>query len=91
LNTFGSGEKEFEENVKSLVTALFSGSKIPAKIKGSKRQVKAFAEVLIAECAYLKIHSKVGEGHPETVRVYAELDGAIRRFERATGINWPIR
>lgn len=84
-------EQEFAKNVKNLIIALFQGDKLPAKIKGKSSQIKVFSQALIAETAYLRCVMQFGEEHPESVKLEAQLDTAIRRFERVTGIEWPIK
>lgn len=92
MNISGHGNKqEFAENVKAMILALFNGDKLPAKIKGSSSQIKVFTQAVFAECAYLRLAMQFGEEHPNTVRTKSELNSAIRRFERVTGIEWPIR
>jgi len=92
LNILESGDKQaFAENVKALIMALFHGDKLPAKIKGSSSQIKAFTQAVMAECAYLRLSMQFDKEHPQVVKLEAQLDGAIRRFERITGIEWPIR
>tara|TARA_Y100000310_G_C20246991_1_gene607281 strand:- start:103 stop:438 length:336 start_codon:yes stop_codon:yes gene_type:complete len=60
-------------------------------IRGEYAHVKAYAEALGLEKDYILAYSDYGKDHPSTVRVKAQLDGAIAKFQGLTGITWPFK
>tara|TARA_R100000458_G_C8237371_1_gene217327 strand:- start:459 stop:800 length:342 start_codon:yes stop_codon:yes gene_type:complete len=61
------------------------------KIKGSKSDIKAFAKTLAGEKRYYKAYKKFGLDNAKTFRTKAQLDRAIKNFERVTGIKYPLK
>jgi hypothetical protein len=59
-------------------------------IKGSKEDVKAFADALDKEKQYAKDYMEHGLGSPELTDTKLELEKSIHNFEKTTGIIWPI-
>ena len=43
------------------------------------------------EAKYLKAMKRYGLDKPETLKTKAQLDRAIKSFERETGIKWPFK
>jgi len=59
-------------------------------IKGSKEDVKAFADALKKEKEYAVNYMEHGLGSKELSNSKLELEKSIHDFEQTTGIKWPI-
>jgi hypothetical protein len=59
-------------------------------VKGSKKDVVAFADTLEKEKQYAKDYMEHGLGSPELTDTKLELEKSIHNFEKTTGIIWPI-
>jgi len=59
-------------------------------IKGSKKDVVAFADTLEKEKQYAKDYIEHGLGSPELSDTKLELEKSIHNFEKTTGVKWPI-
>ena len=60
-------------------------------IRGQHAHVKAYIEALELEKDYIIAFSDYGEDHPRSVKVKAQLDAAIDKFQGLTGIKWPFK
>lgn len=78
-------------NIKLLMNALFTGSFFPVQVKGSPMQVDRFTRALAAEKNYVSAFNNYGLNNPATYRSKYRLDSAVKRFERDTGLIWPIK
>lgn len=74
-----------------ILMKMFKGRKIPVRVRGTRLEVARFTDALVAEKRYMTVIQKYGLDDPMTYMNKAKLDVAIRRFERETGINWPIK
>jgi len=77
--------------IKQILQAMFGGSSIPVNIKGSKREISAFAKTLGREKKYMKSVAKFGLDDPRVFKDKYKLRKAVAGFERATGIKYPFR
>jgi len=77
--------------IKSIMGAMFGGSKIPVTVKGSQTQVRDFAKVLGKEKKYLNNYKKFGLDNAQTYKSRYALDSAVKKFERSTGLKWPFK
>ena len=59
-------------------------------VRGEQKDVKAYAEALIAEKNYLDRYLQHGEQHPQTAKAREVLRQAVTKFESQTGITWPF-
>jgi len=59
-------------------------------IKGSKKDVMAFADALEKEKQYAKDYMEHGLGSSELSDTKLELEKSIHSFEKTTGVKWPI-
>jgi len=59
-------------------------------VKGSKQDVKAFANTLQKEKQYAINYIEHGLGSEEVSKSKLELEKSIHDFEQTTGIKWPI-
>lgn len=97
LNDFKG--KELNENIlhvlaawiEYLLSKMFKGRRIPVKVRGNRIEVERFTDALVNEKRYMDFIRKYGLDDPMTYKQKARLDVAIKRFERESGINWPIR
>ena len=74
-----------------LMPALFRGGSMPISIRGTKPQIKSFANVMSKEKRYLESWKSNGLDSPHTYKNKANLSSAIARFERTTGVKWPFK
>jgi len=77
--------------IKMLLSAMFLGSYIPVKIRGTKTQFDRFAKTLGAEKKYISAFNQYGLDNPATYKSKYKLDGAVGRFEKDTGLIWPFK
>jgi hypothetical protein len=77
--------------IEYLLSKMFKGRRIPVKVRGNRIEVERFTDALVNEKRYMDFIRKYGLDDPMTYKQKARLDVAIRRFERESGINWPIR
>jgi len=73
-----------------LMPALYKGSVLPLKIKGSSSEIESFADALSRERKYLESWKENGLDNPVTYRNRGMLDTAISKFSRVTGLKWPF-
>ena len=59
-------------------------------VKGSKKDVMAFADTLDKEKQYAKDYMEHGLGSPQLADTKLELEKSIHNFEKTTGIKWPV-
>jgi hypothetical protein len=80
--------------VKLLTKAMFGqGSRGwggDVTVRGTPREVNAFAKTIGQEKRYIEIAKKHGLDDPRTVSNRAKLRKAAAAFERETGIKWPF-
>ena len=77
--------------IQTILTGMFGGKTIPVRISGTRKQVNSFKSALGNEARYLKAMKRYGLDKPETLKTKAQLDRAIKNFERDTGISWPFK
>ena len=77
--------------IQTILTGMFGGSSVPVRIAGTRKQVDSFKGALGNEARYLKAMKRYGLDKPETLKTKAQLDRAIKSFERETGIKWPFK
>ena len=77
--------------IETILGGMFGGRSVPVKISGTRKQVDSFKSALGNEARYLKAMKRYGLNTPETLRTKAQLDRAIKSFERDTGIKWPFK
>jgi hypothetical protein len=78
-------------NIRYMLDAMFSGAPINALIRGDKHKVKAFGRALSSEKRYMDAYIRYGLADARTHRNKYQLQSAITSFERATGLNWPVK
>ena len=81
----------FGITLKQLLKKMFGGEKVPIIVKGSPKQIRAFAKALVHEKDYYKVYKKYGLNNPKTYRSRYRLRRAIHDFERKSGIKWPLK
>ena len=77
--------------VEHILKAMFGGLNIPVNVRGSDREVQAFATALGREKRYIDVAKRYGLDHASTYRSKAQLDAAAKNFQRETGIKWPFK
>ncbi len=83
LQTFGWA-------VKRILSQMFGGSSIPVNIRGSKREVSAFAKAIARDKKYISTAAKYGLNDPRVYKDKFKLRKAAANFERVTGIKYPF-
>lgn len=79
------------EIIKTVLSVMFTGSPLPLSVRGTRKQVDRFAQAIAAEKGYAAAFNKYGLNSPATYRSKYKLDSAVKKFERDTGIVWPIK
>lgn len=77
--------------IQDILMAMFGGPKPNLIIRGSRGEISSFIRATANEKRYIETAKKLGLDNPMTYKNKAKLDGAIRDFERKTGIPWPIK
>jgi hypothetical protein len=77
--------------IEYLLSKMFKGRRIPVRVRGNRIEVERFTDALVNEKRYMDFIRKYGLDDPMTYKQKSRLDVAIKRFERESGINWPIR
>ena len=77
--------------VEQILGSIFTGRSLPLAVKGSSRDVKAFAKAIGGEKDYIEAARKYGLDHPTTYKNKAKLNNAIKGFEKDTGLKWPFK
>ena len=70
---------------------LFGGWTPPVSVRGSQRDVEAFAQALAGEKKYIETAKRYGLDHPTTYKNKAKLSNSVKGFEKETGIKWPFK
>ena len=60
-------------------------------IRGKHKDVKSYAQAVVAEKEYLDAYSRYGKQHMQTVKTREALDIAVQNFEDTTGLLWPFK
>ena len=76
--------------IKHLLGAMFGDFNIPGTVRGSKRDIAAFASAIGSEKRYIDTARRYGLDHPTTYKYKSRLDTATKGFEKETGITWPF-
>ena len=78
--------------IKGILGYMFADAAGPNfKIKGTPAEIKSFANVLNREKQYMETYVDLGLDNPQTYKDKYKLDQAITKFERRTGIKWPLK
>jgi hypothetical protein len=81
----------FGANLQIVLDRMFGASTGPISIRGTRAEVKEFANALKNEKNYMRSYQKYGLSDPRTFANKYKLDSAIRKFEQETNIKWPIK
>ena len=60
-------------------------------IRGKHKDVKSYAQAIVAEKGYLDAYSRYGKEHFQTVKAREELNTEVQNFENTTGLLWPFK
>ena len=66
-------------------------NKVKFVVRGEQLDVKAYADAIFSEKAYLDAYMHFGDQHPQTIKDRSVLRQAIQNFEGRTGITWPFK
>ena len=67
------------------------GQELKFSIKGKTKDVKAYADAIMAEKSYLDSYIEFGKEHFQTAKRREILNQAVQTFEQTTGISWPFK
>ena len=97
LNAAANGEMNesflemFGGAIEMLLGKMFGYNSNPVILRGTNKQIKNFAGVLNGEKKYMDAYEKYGLSDPKTYSSKHSLDKAIAKFEKSTGIKYPIK
>ena len=83
--------RQFGAQLEYLIKAIFGGSFVPARLRGTQTQMRSFARALGNETRYLKSFERHGLADRRTLNNRHRLEKAISGFEKDTGIKWPFK
>ena len=86
FSSFGSMIKLMLDNVFGT-----SFTSMNVKLRGTKRETDAFLKTLGKEKKYIETARDYGLDNPRTYKSRAKLDGAVKSFEKVTGLKWPFK
>lgn len=90
-----SAYTQFGSVVKMWIQTLLGGRPFHTapkfKLSGSRGDMKAFMSALGSQTKYIKAASALGLDDPRTFMNKSKFQTALRKFERQTGITWPVR
>ena len=84
----------FGAQIEHLMRMMFGRSgypNIPVSVRGTGREVSAFAKTLARERSYMKAFNRHGLGDRRTFASKHRLNRAVENFEKATGLKWPLK
>ena len=77
--------------ISSIMHRMFGGPSVPVTVRGTRSQIKTFANTLQKEKHYIENYNKYGLNNPNTYKSKSKLRDAVSKFERATGVRWPFK
>jgi hypothetical protein len=77
--------------IKLFLGHMFNLNRYNFKVKGTRKQLDSFAKTLKAEKRYMDAFKKAGLNNPRTIKNKSLLNKAVSKFEKATGIKWPLK
>lgn len=83
--------RQLGTQIEFIIKAMFGGSFIPAKFRGTESQLRTFAKALGNETKYLRSFERHGLSDKRTLGDRHSLENAIAGFEKETGIKWPFK
>lgn len=83
--------RSFGSFIESILKRMFGNNFGGISLAGDPREIRAFSRALKGEAEYLKAIKKYGLNDPRTYKNKYTLDKAISKFERETGIKWPLK
>ena len=82
----------FSKQVNQLLLSLMhAGIEIPMSLRGTDAQIESFFDALKGERRYMNSYIKHGLNDPKTLNYRHRLDGAGGKFEKETGLKWPVK
>jgi len=84
----------FGAKVKQALYYMFAPSGISFSqfyLKGSPGDIQAFTAVLASEKRYMDSYLQNGLNDPKVLNNRYALDRAVQKFERETGVKWPLK
>ncbi len=77
--------------IETLLGGMFGQNNISATIRGTKSEVDSFVKALNGEKRYIEAWNRYGLEDARAHGSKAELESAIKNFERATNLKWPFK
>ena len=82
---------QLSATIERLLNVLLTGSYFPVRVKGTPREIDRFTSALAAEKKYITSFNQYGLNNPATYKSRYQLDRAIKKFQRDTGLVWPFK
>ncbi|MDP3986999.1 MAG: hypothetical protein Q8P81_02120 [Nanoarchaeota archaeon] len=82
---------QFGAQIDFMLNSMFRGGLPSGLVRGTEREIDSFMQALNNEKGYISDYQKYGLNDPNTYSSRYRLESAIKNFERATGIKWPIK
>jgi len=85
--------RQFGTQVKYMIDQMGFGGMVGGSnlsIRGMPSQIQSFAGALMGERAHMQAATRYGLTDPKTYASRLKLDRAVKNFERATGIKYPV-
>ena len=80
---------QLSATIERLLNVLLTGSYFPVRVKGTPIEMIDSTSALAAEKKYITSFNQYGLNNPNLQSRY-QLDRAIKKFQRDTGLVWPI-
>ena len=90
----GSSLVAFGAKIKQMLFSMFSETGEDYRtfyIKGRKPDILSFGAALASEKKYMDSYLKNGLNDPGVLKNRYRLERAIEKFEKETGIKWPLK
>ena len=78
-------------DIKYMIGRMFQGAPINAMFKGTRSELAAFGKAMFREKKYMDSYLKHGLNDPRVLKNRYKLERAIQKFEKETGIKWPLK
>jgi len=83
--------KVFAAWMQYLLEKMFKGTSVPVRVQGNRIQIMRFTDALTKEKLFMNAIKKYGLDDPMVFKRRHQLKHSIAKFEKETGINWPLK
>ena len=82
---------QFGAAIEMIIQRLFGWSTGQVLVRGTRREVSDFANVMGKQKKYMEKAKELGLDDPKIVKDKIKFEKAIKAFEKSTGIKFPFR